>query len=349
MTKKAIGVILTDTHLKKDNLDLVYDVFRQAIIQAKDLGINKVFHGGDFFTNRVGQNLATLILFLKILDLFENEEVELIGIPGNHDKTDQDSPESYLDVFAGHSSFTLVRDSAVFKIDGVVVGLLPFFTNSYKDRLEDLEIKASKLKAKHNILITHIAFNGVVNNDGTVVDDCIKRKNVKWWDKVLVGHYHDASKIGKNIHYIGSAYQSNFGEHITDKGFTVLYNDGSIEFEPSKFPKYLKINLEAGDDIENEIEAYSGTTDNVRFVFKGKKTDFQKIDQSKLSEAGIECQFIIDDINEEIVKAEAGDFTSFDKKSVVKLFLEYCEMQKIEKKQKSLGLKILINDEIPIS
>lgn len=339
---KPFAVFLTDTHLKKNNLDLVYDIFKQSFDLARGIGVKYVFHGGDFFTNRVGQNLKTLLMMNKILEIFEGTEITLMGIPGNHDKTNQDSEESYLDIFKGFKNFNLVSEENFFLTDeNIIVSFLPFFTSSYKERLNSLKKKLKGSKNK-KILITHIAFNGVKNNDGSLVEDGFSKKDVKFFDKVLVGHYHDSSKIGDNIHYTGSAYQANYGENSSDKGFVIINTDLSLEYENSLFPKYIKVKLDIDSDISSEVEAYSDIEDYVRFIFKGKRENFEKIDRAELSDLGIECKFEPEDLDEEILKAQSGDFTSFDKKSIMKLFIEYCKDNKIKKHAKE-GVKILLS------
>ena len=149
MTKiKPIAVYLTDTHLHKDNLDLVFDIFVQAKDLAIERGVGKIFHAGDFFTNRVAQNLRTLLTFSRILKMLEDAGIKLIGIPGNHDKTNQDIEDSYLDIFHKHKNFIVVRNYDVFKYNDLSVSFLPFFTSTYKLRLKKL--KKLKLKLKNN-------------------------------------------------------------------------------------------------------------------------------------------------------------------------------------------------------
>lgn len=344
--RKPFAVILTDTHKKKDNLELVESIFDQAIDLALELGCKRIFHGGDWFTNRIGQNLATLMSMKRVCDKVEDSDLLMDGIPGNHDKTDQDSPESYLDIFSGYDNFTLHSEGGIVTYKDITVAFLPYFTSSYTERLKELELAAKEIGNSVNILITHKAFNGVRNNNGSTVEDGVSPNTVKWWTKVLVGHYHDASKVGKNIFYIGSAYQSNYGENITDKGFTILYTDGSLDFEPSDFPKYKKIKLDATDEdsIENELEVHSNSTDNIRFVFTGNKTDLDKINLSKFTDAGIDCKFESDEINKEILNVESDNFQQLDKKSINKHFLKYCKIQGIESDKIKIGLKILNDD-----
>lgn len=344
--KKPIAVILTDTHKTKDNLKLVENIFDQAIELALEIGCGKIFHGGDWFTNRVGQNLATLMAMKRVFDKIEKAGLEIEGIPGNHDKTDQDSEDSYLDIFSGYENLTLHSKGGFRKFKDITVAFLPYFSQSYTERLKELEKSAKAQKTTHNVLITHKAFNGVKNNDGSTVEDGVSTKEVKFWDKVLVGHYHDASKVGKNVFYIGSSYQSNFGENLNDKGFTILFDDGSTDFEPSEFPKYKRIKLEANDveSIQTELKHYSNSEDNIRFIFSGNETDIEKINLSNFADVGIDCKFESDEINEEILKVERDNFQQLDSKSIKKHFIKYCKIQNIDKKKVKMGLNILRDD-----
>lgn len=336
--KFPVAVFLTDTHKQKDNLDLVYGIFIQALDLAEKLKCKYIFHGGDFFNDRIGQNLTNLLMFQEILNEFERRQITLVGIPGNHDKTDQESEKSYLSIFKSQN-FKLFEKEGVFKTMGITFHFLPFFSKSMPERLERL--KESIVKDK-TILIAHAAFNGVRNNDGSKAKDGLKKKSVKEYNKVLVGHYHDSSLIGKNIYFTGSAYQANFGENSEDKGFTVIYDDCSIKSVKSRFKKFIKVKLDVDCDLETELEAIKDpTSSHIRFIFEGNKSDLSKLDTKRLDSLGIDYKFEWNDINEEILKVEGGEFGSLDKKTVLKFFLEYCKIQSIESKQRTFGLKIL--------
>jgi len=347
--KKPIAVFLTDTHKHKDNLSKVKYIFRQAMSMAETLGVKHIFHGGDVFTNRVGQNLATLITMDSIVKELEERNLTCLAIPGNHDKTDQDAEESYLDLF-DCENFVVYHDENVTVLNDfpdICIGWVPYFTDSYEKRLMKLQDIQDNVGCENNILITHKAFNGVKNNDGSEVSEGVAPSSVKWWDKVLVGHYHDASKVGQNIYYTGSAYQGNFGENITDKGFTIIYDDGSLEHKQSDFPQYKKVIIDASDSdaIENELEFYSDSDDYIRFIFQGNKTDLDKITLSRFTDVGIDCKFESTDDLDGVVNVEGENFTQFNSKTIMKHFLKYCKVQSIPQKKRNFGLKILRGDE----
>lgn len=352
MKTKPIGVFLTDTHLKKENHALVRNIFNQAADLAISLKVKNIYFGGDAFTNRISQNLDTLLVFNDILEDLDEKGITLFAIPGNHDKTDQDSTKSYLDVYRKHDNFKLIKDQEII-IDfdnNVAIALLPYFTASYKTRLKELNLNRKELKSKgfKTILITHKGFNGVKNNDGSVVEDGISPAMVKNWDIVIVGHYHDSSIVGKNIHYVGSGYQGNYGENIDDKGFSIIYSDATIKKVVSDFPIFAKYELGMNDDIEDELAILENNLDiesnNVRIIFKGKKEDLHKINKSKLEEKGIDVKFEYDEISEEILKAESGDIVIVDRNNLTTYFKEFCDVQEIPKNKMLKGLKLLLND-----
>ena len=101
-------------------------------------------------------------------------------------------------------------------IDGCVVAFIPYFKDEkwleeYKKvegQIEDNLIDRDIDSDTPLILITHSGFDGVVNNDGSKVSSIIKPSMFEAWTKVLIGHYHNASKLADNVIYTGSAYQN---------------------------------------------------------------------------------------------------------------------------------------------
>ena len=184
-------------------------------------------------------------------------------------------------------------------------------------------------------MITHSGFDGVVNNDGSAVSSLIKPKMFENYSKVLIGHYHNASKLAKNVIYTGSAYQNNYGENITD-----------IEFVPSKFPKYIKEVLDINDQesLRNVIEKYQGEKyDHIRLLFRGKKEDAQKVKITELSRLGFDCKFEAEETTEAIEISESEAVLSYDKKTLTKDFLTFCKEQKIKGNKLKYGLDLIKN------
>lgn len=348
--KQPISVNLTDTHLHEDNIPLVIDIWKQAVKKCQELKINRIDFLGDFFTARKGQSLTVDEAGRTIMNHLVNEGIELNAISGNHDKIDLESESSYLDEYSHYKDFRIFKNvGRIDHIDGVVTTwFLPYFKEStvYFDKLDEIitliaKEKKSKVKTKH-ILLTHIAVNGVRNNDGTVVENHLKGTQFSFFDKVFVGHYHNQSFIEPNIYYIGSAYQANFGED-ENKGFTILYNDGSHEFIQSKFKKFIQVKVDVVDQkkIKSLEKEHKNSDDNVRFVFTGEEAELKNISKEKFAEIGIEVMFNKDSAvpldNKDLL--EKASSVSFNRQGIDIAFETFCQMKHIG--DNSIGLSYL--------
>ena len=341
--KKAVAILVNDVHLDKSNGELVRDIFHQLQTLANKEGVTDIIIGGDVFTNRSGQPLTCLTTWKEIVDEMFEEEICLHIIPGNHDKTDADDERGYLDIY---SHCCLYRSAQLVNIRGVEFVMVPYFKDE-KWFDEWTRVDEQRSGDCPSILITHIGLDGVRNNDGSAVVSKLKPSLFSDYNKVLIGHYHNASRLGKNVFYTGSAYQNNFGENITDKGFTVIYDDGSTRFVPSHFPKYIKQTIAADDteSLKNLLENYEGETyDHIRFVFVGKKTDCQKINIAEIQgKYAIDCKFECNEEKEAIEISESDSVLCYDKKAVIKDFFKFCADEGIRGAEMKYGLELVKN------
>lgn len=345
--KRVEAILVNDVHLTKDNGSLVKNIFRQLIELCKQTGAENIFCGGDVFTNRSGQPLSCLTDWKEILNMLAKAGVHFHTIPGNHDKTDGDDEKSYLDVY-DNPYFHLYRKGTAVDFNGLLVAFIPFFGD--EKWLEEYEAVKSRCADALNdeescaILITHSGFDGVANNDGSKVESIIKPSMFKAWDKVLIGHYHNASKLADNVFYTGSAYQNNYGETIEDKGCTLIMSDGSIKHQPLQFPKYIKevIDVNDSETLRNIIEKYEGENyDHIRLVFVGKKVDAKKVNLADLSAKGFDAKFESIEETEAIEVAESEVVMCYDKKAILKDFTKFCAESGIKGDKLKYGMNLI--------
>lgn len=341
---EPIAILVNDIHLTKDNGYLVKGIINQISTYAVDNDIKYIIFGGDIFTNRSGQPLSCLLDFKEIIEDCLDPFSEIHIIPGNHDKTNPDDAASYLDVFDNYEYVYVHRGAEVGNAMGnCQFTFIPYFSDDVWMK-EFSRISKYKLSKKyHNFLVTHVAINGAKNNDGTEVNNEIKNNMFGEYEAVFVGHYHNRSDVGKNVHYTGSLYQGNFGEDI-EKGFTVIYNDGSFEYVDCKFPKYIKETIQATDreTLQNLIEKYQGEDYNhIRFEIVGSRLDCEKISSKELEALGIDCKFKTTEQAEAIEISEDDNVSCYDKKAIMRDFIEFCKENEIAGKQMQYGLKLL--------
>ena len=345
--KQPLFLLVNDIHLTKDNCDLVYNIFEQVISFCRKNKVNNVVIGGDMFTNRSGQPLSVLLACLRCFNLLSVNDIELFIIPGNHDKTDANADESYLDVFRNCDGVTIIRREKIITLNNCDIYFIPYYGREvWLERFEKLMKRRAAIEdyaaKRKRILITHVAIDGVRNNDGSIVSGEIDGDKFDWFDEVFVGHYHNASDIGKNIHYTGSAYQKDYGEDI-DKGFTIVYNDATWEKINSDFPRYIKEVVQADDvqGLRNVLEKYEGVEDNVRIVIRGSKVDCEKINVNDIRlKYGVDVKVQTDE-ELEAMEVSQNDTIQFDKVSIKKDFIRFCADNGIKGDKFKFGLDLI--------
>jgi exonuclease SbcD len=299
MKPQQIALLITDTHLADNNIPLVRSIWTQAIKVCRDRGLDHIYHLGDVCDSRDSQSQKVLWHLSMMLEEAHMNSIEVVVVPGNHDKTDYGSERSFLDVFSYHPGVTVVdkyhcEDWTICNdklMDTTLnVHLVPFFSQDVYtiSRKTPIDSKAT------NILLTHIGVDGAVMNSGIKLDSSLKGDDLfSEFTKVYVGHYHDQQDVGKKVRYIGAAYQHNYGED-NQKGFSILNSLGEIEFVKAEFPQYIKIviNLSKStkSDLLKEVDKYKNLTDNVRFVFQGTREELAKVNKSEYSDVGIDVK-----------------------------------------------------------
>lgn len=326
---RIAGIILTDTHLKEDNIQSNLDVYDQAIEFCLDNQIKTIFHGGDIFHSRKSQSQLILNTFNQILDKIHNNGLHMISIVGNHDKTDYDSKDSFLSPFIHHPGLTLIESGVTYNGEQLnmnedcSMSFLSYFSEEIY--LEHLNSLVEQLDSnKNNFLLTHIGVNGAVMNNGTKIESTIKTSHFKPFKDVYIGHYHDGQSWS-NIHYIGASLQHNYGER-TKKGFQILYSDGSIEFMPLYFPQYVKYNIDVTELTQKEIdeikEIKEASSDHIKIVLIGEKKDLNDFNIQALKQAGVEVELKQKEIEVEELNQRIEPFTSQTLSDQFKIFCE---------------------------
>jgi len=345
-------ILLNDIHIDKQKGELVKDIFNQVIKIAHEYDVNYLMLGGDVFTNRSGQPLDCLSTFQDILDTLSDNNIFTHVIPGNHDKTDPDDYRSYVDIYRGNKNLRIHREGVSMVLGGCCVAMIPYFSeekwldefNRVQGISEAQYIDGDLSKDAFSVLITHMGFDGVRNNDGSEVVSDLKPSLLDFYDKVLVGHYHNASKVGKNVYYTGAAYQNDFGENVVDKGCTIVYTDGTLKFIPLKFPKHIKhvIDVNDSETLRNLLEKYEGEKyDKIRFIFQGKKVDASKVDLSAISALGIQCRFESIEEKEAVDNSVDENALNYNKQSITKDFLKFCSENQIKGAFMKYGLNLI--------
>lgn len=340
---EPVALALTDLHLHKDNIELVQGIVGQAMVIAKKNNIELILILGDIFESRKAQPLDVLRTFGKILELFKDSGIQVIAIPGNHCKVNYCSEDSYLSEYKFHPNVTIVNDVQYLKVTETLnFCFIPYFDE--KKKYGEYLQKTVGVVDKSFLLFTHIGINGVNNNNEMITMNGVDRNLFNAFYKVYVGHFHNKSDVGENIHYIGAALQSGFSE-TEDKGFTIIYEDGSAKFIKSKFKPYrsYKINLEimSFPEIKSFVEEKRKLINEeyVRIIFSGSKDKILSFPRNEYVNSGLDLKFKCIEREVALESIKGQDFIKFDVAGIYREFNIFLEENNI--KNPEIGKKYL--------
>lgn len=339
-------LLLNDIHISKDNIPDFQLNWNEALIVCDQHEIKEIAIGGDLFMSRSAQTLDVL---LAVHDAFIDAEKRGINITlanGNHDKVNQESERGYCHVFDQHPNVYVANDYLSVENEdwSFVLFIMPYFieNGSFTDRLRALcQGEELEYEDKKTILYIHEGINGALAQSS---DKELPAKIFESFDKVLVGHYHNRTKIkGTNIEYIGSSRQHNFGED-EEKGYTIIYSDGSHKFVKNQVNiRYKVIDVPFEKVNTNLYDLLDENKGDGRYKTKVRihclTTQAPSIDKQKLIDSGANKVEIITEDIEEVNVSKSSLFEKYDNKQIKKTYEDFCEEKEIA--DISLGLSYL--------
>lgn len=323
--KKPIAIVSTDWHLNEKNAIQLLDIADEEVALAFKLGVRNIVWLGDMFDSRTSQRQDLLNCFDAIIGAHTRQGLSIHCIPGNHDKTNYKDNESFLTPYRYHPDFHLYEQE-----EGVLLGnIAAYFVPFYQ---QDVWVKHFENiwgigRGDASVLFSHIAIEGSINNDGSRVESTIKASMFKNFDRVFLGHYHNAQQPACNVFHLPSVAQNNFGED-EEKGFTVLYDDLTFETVKSDFKPYRSITLDAGtvtrDDIKSVVEDAKSENFYMRVVLTGTQEQVKGVDRKTLQAAGVNVKVKYDDVEvtESQEQAVVKELSGTDIKDK---FVKFCE------------------------
>ena len=338
-------LLLNDIHISKDNIPAFKANWQEAIDICRKMDVKEIAIGGDLFFSRAAQTLDVLLAVHDALLTAAEHGIHVTIAEGNHDKVNQENERGYCHVFDQHSN-VLVCDEFVSLPLGedcrFVLHMMGYFPEdgSFCTRLDRLKEEALDPK-RLNFLYIHEGINGALAQPN---DKELPAKIFEDFDKVFVGHYHNRTIIDKTrIEYIGSSRQHNFGED-EEKGYTVIYTDGSHEFIKNQAnTRYRVIDVaaeRAGLHLMDELrEIDADGRYKVKVRVHAPQAAMKSVDKVALLDAGATKVELIADDEEMLEVAASSLFEKFDSHRIRETYEEFCREKQID--DVAIGLEYL--------
>lgn len=339
-----VALLLNDIHVSKDNVPEFHKNWDEALDICKTNEIEYLIVGGDMWMSRSAQTLNTLLAVREaILKATKQYGLYIIIANGNHDLVDQESILGYNHIFSDYESVEVIGDYTEIDLtDGVSLWIMSYFpeNGSFIKRLQDLQENCCINRAKKNILYIH---EGIRGGLATPSDDELPANLFSAFDATLVGHYHNRKQIpGTNIEYIGASRQHNFGED-EEKGYTILYSDGSIKFVKNEVNlRYKVIEVDIADMDEEFLAMLSEIKSDSRYKVKVRvkcdSTQSTSVNKQKLAEHGANKIELVTEQTVVMHTDHKSITQKFDKSGIKEEYTNFCSQKSIDNQ---LGLHYL--------
>lgn len=348
MKKKVIVIVSTDKHLQLSNTDAIVDLCKQEIDLCRQTECSQVLWLGDIFDSRTSQRQELLTTLDKILTQYSDNGITLTCIVGNHDKTDYNKSESFLTAYKHYPNFNLIEEPTIKRFGEFNFALLPFFSDEiWMSKWFSLRDQLKQLDNSKTFVCSHIAVQGSRNNDGTTIESAITPSLFEEYFKVLLGHYHNQQKIGKNVYHLPSTQQNNFGEDA-DKGFVVVYDDGSHELIKSKFKEFKTVSIDvekiSKKDLNKLIVDNTNQEGEIRFELKGSRTSLDAFKASSFIEKGISIVKRVAELEDVDEVTFAQEVVELSGENVKEKFSSFCKEKKYKEKDGIVYLNKVIKN-----
>jgi len=320
-------IITSDFHIKEGiYVDICLSYIESLMEYAIENDIKDIIIAGDIFdkSSKI-KNEAFVPLFFKFMEMKELG-FKLVFIIGNHDTYNLDN-DSLVETFKPFG--LVIKELETIEIDGRKISLLPYT----KDE--------SEIPESGDILITHLSIADFTFDNNFHVNEKLGMpiSTFKDWNLVFSGHFHRPQNK-KNICFMGSPYQLNFGECGQQKGF-VVFDTESDKWEREYYdeaPTYLKIKakdfveadvsnsfvqVEIEDKLDNYVKLkhllYDKGAINVVPAFKDTTSNIEIGDDDIIFNSGIKemmSEYIMSNVSEEKI----------DNKKLMELFERVLEV-----------------------
>lgn len=334
---------MNDIHISKDNIPEFHKNWNEALEICKDKGISDIIIGGDLWHSSSAQTLNTLLAVKDAIVKAQTNHIHLTIAEGNHDLVDRESLQGYSHIFQGYDEVDVVGDFLIIDFtDKLTLYVMSYFpeNGSFVERLQNITEDSNFNKDATNILYIH---EGIRGGLAQPCEDELPADIFKDFDAVLVGHYHDRKKIpGTRIEYIGASRQHNFGEN-EEKGYTVLYDDGSYEFIKNEVNiRYRNVTVSYTGLDNAFLDSLAEVKEDSRYKVKVKVNCSSKeaanVDKQKLLDAGAsKVEIVTEQTEPSEIKAHELE-VKFDKSGIKKEYTGYCSGKGIDN---TMGLKYL--------
>lgn len=252
---------------------------------CKKSDIKTIVQLGDFFDNR--SYISVKILNIILNELLEND-IKMWILVGNHDTLFKNTVEVNTPdlIFRRHPNVRVVDEAREITLDGTPFLFVPWIN---KENIAHTKQVVKESTAQY--AFGHLELNGFEMTNGIECKDKMSPALFKKFKKVMTGHFHLVQEK-KNIHYLGSFYQTTWAD-CGDQKFAYMLTPRPFELTPVPMarPIFKKIYLTEDKPITpDHVDSATDSYVKIYLNYKMKAKDEKLL--TKLQEGAIKCDVV---------------------------------------------------------
>lgn len=229
---KPLAVVISDIHYSLSTYKIADIAFRAAIDKAAELDV-PLIDCGDLTNDKALLRAEVVNTLLATMKYAQSKEVDVYLIIGNHSLINEKSKEHALNFLI---PYAIIIDETRYKSKR-------FAFIPYQHNPNDF-YEAINTFPKGSIVYAHQGTIGGQLGDYIKDSSAIDPLKVKEY-RLFLGHYHKHYEL-ENTVSIGNPYTLTFGEAGDgDKGFLIVYEDGSYTREVLNIRRHRILDLNA--------------------------------------------------------------------------------------------------------
>lgn len=199
-------LVFSDLHLRESSEEIVFRVLAEVERFALDDDSHVVFCG-DFWHLRYEVNVRLLNRVADVMLRWVDQGLEVDYVPGNHDQVNI-AGRNALEILEAFPDVRVWTDWGMYPNNQPRLGFVPYRKDPTEQGLDLMRVGQSGCK----IIFGHFGMRGAVMNNGKKDSTgLMEAEGPLAHAPIVLGHYH-RRQVGNGWEYVGSPYQTSFGE-----------------------------------------------------------------------------------------------------------------------------------------
>lgn len=285
-SRKPVAVLTSDVHYSLSTLQLADKAFQMAIDKAAELGV-PLIDAGDLTNDKAILRAEVVNALIDTMEYAARVGVEVTLLVGNHSLCNEKGSEHALHFLEPYATVV----SAPVEYRGLY--LIPYQPSpeAFQDALAPVPHGSQ--------LIIHQGVRDA-NPGHYIQDHSAVEPHVLQPYRSVGGHYHTRQSIGTHT-FIGNPYTLTFAEaNDPDKGFQVLFDDGTLELIRTGLRKHVIIETSTAELDEASLVGADPfqrpePTDLVWLKVTGTRLELEALSKPALAKSlGMSSNFKLD-------------------------------------------------------